>query len=309
MKKFRHFGEVVLTAALSAALLAGCGSSAAPAAGTESAKAAAVERTGETASGGQTGKEAAAGQTRLDKILAEGKITNVCEPYFAPYEFIDNTKSGQDQFRGADMELARYIAKDLGVELEIVPLEWSAVLTGVTEGKYDMACAGLGYTEERAKTMNLSDIYQQGSKQGLLIRAEDADKYKTFDDFKGKKVGFQSGTIQETLATQQLPESELVTYDLINNAVLALDAGKVDAVSVAIPNGEMFAKSNPKLAVFEGQYFERGKNGNCIGLPKGETALRDRINAIIAEVTEKGLYQQWLDEAVTEAKALGLDVN
>ena len=309
MKKFRHFGEVVLTAALSAALLAGCGSSAAPAAGTESAKAAAVERTGETASRGQTGKEAAAGQTRLDKILAEGKITNVCEPYFAPYEFIDNTKSGQDQFRGADMELARYIAKDLGVELEIVPLEWSAVLTGVTEGKYDMACAGLGYTEERAKTMNLSDIYQQGSKQGLLIRAEDADKYKTFDDFKGKKVGFQSGTIQETLATQQLPESEFVTYDLINNAVLALDAGKVDAVSVAIPNGEMFAKSNPKLAVFEGQYFERGKNGNCIGLPKGETALRDRINAIIAEVTEKGLYQQWLDEAVTEAKALGLDVN
>ncbi|MDD6716066.1 MAG: transporter substrate-binding domain-containing protein [Firmicutes bacterium] len=309
MKKFRHFGEVVLTAAVSAALLAGCGSSAAPAAGTESAKAAAVERTGETASGGQIGKEAAAGQTRLDKILAEGKITNVCEPYFAPYEFIDNTKSGQDQFRGADMELARYIAKDLGVELEIVPLEWSAVLTGVTEGKYDMACAGLGYTEERAKTMNLSDIYQQGSKQGLLIRAEDADKYKTFDDFKGKKVGFQSGTIQETLATQQLPESELVTYDLINNAVLALDAGKVDAVSVAIPNGEMFAKSNPKLAVFEGQYFERGKNGNCIGLPKGETALRDRINAIIAEVTEKGLYQQWLDEAVTEAKALGLDVN
>lgn len=309
MKKFRHFGEVVLTAAVSAALLAGCGSSAAPAAGTESAKAAAVERTGETASGGQTGKEAAAGQTRLDKILAEGKITNVCEPYFAPYEFINNTKSGQDQFRGADMELARYIAKDLGVELEIVPLEWSAVLTGVTEGKYDMACAGLGYTEERAKTMNLSDIYQQGSKQGLLIRAEDADKYKTFDDFKGKKVGFQSGTIQETLATQQLPESEPVTYDLINNAVLALDAGKVDAVSVAIPNGEMFAKSNPKLAVFEGQYFERGKNGNCIGLPKGETALRDRINAIIAEVTEKGLYQQWLDEAVTEAKALGLDVN
>ena len=309
MKKFKRFQGAVLTAVLSAALLAGCGSSASPAAaGKESAKAATTEQTGNNASGGQAGA-AATEQTRLDKILAEGKITNVCEPYFAPYEFIDNTKSGQDQFRGADMELARYIAKDLGVELEIVPLEWSAVLTGVTEGKYDMACAGLGYTEERAKTMNLSDIYQQGSKQGLLIRAEDSDKYKTFDDFKGKKVGFQSGTIQETLATQQLPESELVTYDLINNAVLALDAGKVDAVSVAIPNGEMFAKSNPKLAVFEGQYFERGKNGNCIGLPKGETALRDRVNAIIADVTEKGLYQQWLDEAVQEAKALGLDVN
>ena len=182
MKKFKRFQGAVLTAVLSAVLLAGCGRSASPAAGTDAAKTAATEQTGNSASGGQAGATATE-QTRLDKILAEGKITNVCEPYFAPYEFIDNTKSGQDQFRGADMELARYIAKDLGVELEIVPLEWSAVLTGVTEGKYDMACAGLGYTEERVKTMNLSDIYQQGSKQGLLIRAEDADKYKTFDDF------------------------------------------------------------------------------------------------------------------------------
>lgn len=91
----------------------------------------------------------AASESRLDKVLAAGKITNVCEPYFAPYEFIDNTKSGQEQFRGADMELARYIAKELGVELEIVPLEWSAVLTGVGAGKYDMAVAGMAYTPER----------------------------------------------------------------------------------------------------------------------------------------------------------------
>ena len=128
----------ILTAALTAAalILSACGGSSSSAASTEAAQPA----------------------NRLEKILAEGKITNVCEPYFAPYEFIDNEKEGQDQFRGADMEFARYIAKELGVELEIVPLEWSAVLTGVTEGKYDMAVAGLGYSEERAKNMELSDI-------------------------------------------------------------------------------------------------------------------------------------------------------
>ena len=58
----------------------------------------------------------------------------------------------------------------------------------------------------------------------IMVRAEDLDQYKTLEDFKGKKVGFQSGTLQEQLATAQLPDSELVTYDLINNAVLALDA-------------------------------------------------------------------------------------
>ena len=278
----------ILTAALTAAalILSACGGSSSSAASTEAAQPA----------------------NRLEKILAEGKITNVCEPYFAPYEFIDNEKEGQDQFRGADMEFARYIAKELGVELEIVPLEWSAVLTGVTEGKYDMAVAGLGYSEERAKNMEFSDIYKQGSEQGIMVRAEDLDRYKTLEDFKGKKVGFQSGTLQEQLATAQLPDSELVTYDLINNAVLALDAKKVDAVAVSVPNGEMFVAANGNLAVTE-VYFEQGKNGNCIAVPKGEIELKERLNEIIADVKEKGLYDEWLAQAVAEAEKLGVDTN
>lgn len=244
---------------------------------------------------------------RLEKIKAEGKITNVCEPYFAPYEFIDNSKTGQDQYRGADMELARYIASELGVELEIVPLEWSAVLTGVTEGKYDMAVAGLGYTEERSKTMNLSDVYKAGSEQGLLVRAEDLDQYHSLEDFAGKKVGFQSGTVQETLATAQLPGSELVTYDIVQNAVLALDSGKVDAVAVSIPNGEMFVAANSNLAVVTECYFEQGKNGNCVAVPKGEDELLAAINEILADVREQGLYDEWLEDARAEAEALGIE--
>ena len=253
-------------------------------------------------------EEAAAPANRLEKILATGRITNVCEPYFAPYEFIDNEKEGQDQFRGADMEFARYIAKELGVELEIVPLEWSAVLTGVTEGKYDMAVAGLGYSEERAKNMELTDVYKNGSEQGLMVRKEDLDQYQSLEDFKGKKVGFQSGTLQEQLATGQLPDSELVTYDLVNNAVLALDSRKIDAVAVSVPNGEMFAKSNPALAV-TGVYFVQGKNGNCIAVPKEETELKERLNEIIADVREKGLYDEWMEQAIAEAEQLGIETN
>jgi polar amino acid transport system substrate-binding protein len=276
MKRSKKAAVLALALALAAASLAGCGKSA--------------------------DKKAS---NRLEKILAEKKITNVCEPYFAPYEFIDNSKSGQDQFRGADMEFARYIADELGVELEIVPLEWSAVLTGVTEGKYDMAVAGLGYSEERAQNMELSDIYKPGSEQGLLVRLEDLDKYNSLEDFAGKKVGFQSGTIQEQMATGQLPDSELVTFDIVQNAVLALASGKVDAVAVAVPNGEMFVASNPDLAVTP-VHFEQGKSGNCIAVPKGETELRDRLNEIIAKVIDEGLYDQWLADATEEAQALGL---
>ena len=289
--KNKKWLSLLLTAALSLSLLTGCG-------GSSSA-------TETPAASGSGDSAPAQTQTRLDKVLAEGKITNVCEPYFAPYEFIDNTKSGQEQFRGADMELARYIAKELGVELEIVPLEWSAVLTGVGAGKYDMAVAGMAYTPERAETMAMSKIYKPGGDQGLLVPADKVNDYTSLADFTGKKVGFQSGTVQEQNVLNQLPDAEPVTFDIIQNAVLALDSGKVDAVSVSVANGEMFVSTNPDLAVSSVQ-FDNSENGNVIGFPKGETALVDAVNKIIDQVLEQGLYDQWLEEATAEAEKLGL---
>ena len=87
--------------------------------------------------------------------------------------------------------------------------------------------------------------------------------------------------------------------------MLALDSGKVDAVSVSIANGEMFVSTNPKLAVSTVQ-FDNSQNGNVIGFPKGETELVDAVNKIIDEVLEQGLYDQWLEEATVEAENLGL---
>ena len=206
---------------------------------------------------------------------------------------------------GGSFAMARYIAKELGVELEIVPLEWSAVLTGVGAGKYDMAVAGMAYTPERAETMAMSKVYKPGGDQGLLVPADKVDEYTSLADFAGKKVGFQSGTVQEQNVLTQLPDSEPVTFDIIQNAVLALDSGKVDAVSVSIANGEMFVSTNPKLAVSTVQ-FDNSQNGNVIGFPKGETELVDAVNKIIDEVLEQGLYDQWLEEATAEAENLGL---
>ena len=110
---------------------------------------------------------------------------------------------------------------------------------------------------------------------------------------------------EEQKVLTQLPDSEPVTFDIIQNAVLALDSGKVDAVSVSIANGEMFVSTNPKLAVSTVQ-FDNSQNGNVIGFPKGETELVDAVNKIIDEVLEQGLYDQWLEEATAEAENLGL---
>ena len=110
---------------------------------------------GQGASGG-AGTSAAA-SNRLEEILQRGYMEVATEPYFAPQEFIDSSKEGDEQYVGCDIELAKYIADKLGVELRIVPLEFAAVLSSVTEGKYDMAISALAYTPERAEAMNLSD--------------------------------------------------------------------------------------------------------------------------------------------------------
>ena len=80
---------------------------------------------------------------RLEEIKQRGYITVTTEPYFAPNEFIDPSKEGQEQYVGADMELAKYIADSLGVELQIVPLDFTSVLSSVSEGKYDLAISAL----------------------------------------------------------------------------------------------------------------------------------------------------------------------
>ena len=122
-------------------------------------------------------------------------------------------------------------------------------------------------------------------------------------DFAGKRVGFQSGTVQEQNVLTQLPDSEPVTFDIIQNAVLALDSGKVDAVSVSAPNGEMFVSTHPKLAVSTVQ-FDNSQNGNVIGFPKGETELVN-ASACIAEVIRAGI--QAVDVGQREASlSLGM---
>ena len=116
---------------------------------------------------------------RLAQIKEKGYIEMATEPYWAPNEFIDSSKSGDEQYVGMDIEIGKAIAKKLGVELKIVPLEFSAVLSGVAEGKYDMAISALAYSEERAAAMNMSIGYNinqdEGNGYGFLVRAGEED--------------------------------------------------------------------------------------------------------------------------------------
>lgn len=253
-------------------------------------------------------------ETRLEKILKSGEIHMATSPDFAPLEFIDDSKTGQDMYVGCDIELAKYIAEKLNVKLVVEPMDFSAVQASVAMGTVDMAIAGFAYNPERAEVAEMSAYYnitstEDDKGQTLLVPAGKEHDFATAESFSGLKIAVQNGSLQQQLANAQLPgdiKIELVAD--LGTAVLMLIEGKVDAIGVDGSNGEIFATQYPEVAVADFKYVYEGE-GNVIMMPKGETELAQAINEILAEVNDLGLYQQWEDEATALALSLGIDVN
>jgi len=247
---------------------------------------------------------------KLDSILASGKIVMATSPDFAPLEFIDPTKTGQDAIVGSDIELAKYIAQKLGVELVIESMDFAAVQAAVVQGRVDMAISGFAYTEERAEAMELSTYFNmdEGTGQGIIVKKEKAAELAKPEDFAGKKVAAQNASLQFNLLTSQLPDAvpELIT--LVSDGIMLLINGKVDAVAVSEENGEGFLH-NYDVLTFSDFFFNYESEGNVLAVTKGETDLIEAINEILLEVNELGLYSQWLDEAKELSFALGINAD
>lgn len=311
MKKF-HLKSCALacTLALSVAALAGCGSAAdaQKALQSEAATAAASSAAGSDASAESS--DAAASDDRLEAIKAAGKITMATSPDFAPYEFED-ISGGKTEYVGADIELAKYIADKIGVELEVQAMDFAACQAAVTSGHIDMSIAGYSPTPERLESMGMSHTYSpvedDGKSQGILVTKERAAELASAEDFAGKTVAAQNGALQQTLVTEQLPDTKMENITNANDAVMMLKTGKVDGFAVATTVGEQYVANYPDL-VMSDFYFTIEDDGNAVAVQKGQDALLAVIDEAVDEVMEQGLYKQWYDEATELAKSLGLDV-
>ena len=249
-------------------------------------------------------------QNRLEKILESGKLVLATSPDFAPLEFED-LSSGEAQYVGSDIELAKYIAEKLGVELEISAMDFSAVQAAIPSGQADIAISGFARTEERAQNMELStpfNITEDGGQTVLVLKGEGAN-YTAADDFSGLQIGAQNGSLQYNLVSSQLPEDvEIVPVGSLNDGVLMLETGKIDALASDLSNAELLLESHDGIETTDFM-FEYSSEGNVAAVKKGETELIEAVNEIIEEVNELGLYDQWKDEATELAKSLGLEVN
>ncbi len=228
-------------------------------------------------------------------------------PDFAPMEFVDSSKTGQDSYVGFDVTLAKFIAKELGYKLEIVPMSFDACQVAVEVGSVDLSISGYSWTETRAANYNLSDYYYAGDNETEQIIITQKSKENTFTsaaDFSGKKVAAQNASLQYDLCTSQLPEDcEIVQVGDLTTALLQLMNGDFDAMAVAKGNGDVFISAHPEELGYSGFEFEVDEKfeANVIMLPKGADELTQKVNAALKKAYDAGYYKTWYDEAMALA--------
>ena len=252
------------------------------------------------------------GNDRLAQIKAKGYIELCTEPYFAPFEYVDPTKTGDDQYQGMDLEVAKYIADKIGVDLKITALDFTAVLAGVADGKYDFAISAIAYSPERAEAMRLSDVYYAtNTGYGFIVRSEDVGKYTDIDSLKDAVVITQSGSVQEALYNQYVngacKEFKLVAN--MTDGYLAVSEGKADVCICSTASASLYAQANGGLDIPDFRFeVDPNMNGVCVAMPtEGTESLAELINQCIAELNESGKPEEWYSQYEAAAAELGIE--
>ena len=233
------------------------------------------------------------------QTINPGKLTVAISPDFAPMEFVDPTKTGQDMYVGFDVILANYIADELGLELVLMPMSFDACQTAVYAGTVDMSISGFSWTEDRAENANLSSYYYAGDnedEQVLITLKSNEGKFDSADKLAGIKVGAQNASLQQALVEAQLPGSELVLFTDIGTAVLQLKSGDFDCIAVAGGNAEAIIASNSDIALAGFNFYVDPKEtGNVVLLQKGADELTEIVNQILAQ--SEGYWGEWYEAA------------
>lgn len=255
---------------------------------------------------------------KLKDILDKGQIVLATSPDYPPSEFVDD----QGNVKGSDIMLAQYIANSLGVDLKVETMDFNAVLTAVDTGKVDIGISGFGYKADRAEQFELSHGYQSSSAAAhhtLLVPAEKTDEYKSLADFSGKKIDTQANSLQEMYVTDQIPDADLQKVATLDQAILELQTGKIDAIALDSTTAKNYAETSDGMfvSVYEknGVEFDLSQyadeSGNVAAVKKGETSLIDAVNQVIDSLATSGKYESnlYTDMYYAACDAAGVSPN
>lgn len=254
----------------------------------------------------QNGSEAGT-MNKLADIKAAGELVVGTSADYPPYEFHTEI-DGKDTIVGFDIAIAQAFADELGVELKLVDMAFESLLISLQNGDFDLVMAGLTPDEERAKTVDFTDVFFH-NKQIVIIRAEDADKYVTTEDMAGTTLGVQAGTIQETIAADLTDENKVVKLKKFPELIMELKTGKIDGVCTNTMVASAYVSAHPDLLcqdigiVWDNTGFsgaiQKGDNGEFMAF----------LNETIAKLQEDGSIDRFVAEAQELANASSEDAD
>ena len=232
----------------------------------------------------------------LERVQDAGVLKVAVSPDFAPYEFMDPSKSGQDTYVGADIEMIKYIAEKLGVEIEILAMDFDTCLAGVTQNKADCSVNGYYPSEERKKSVYFKYAYFDDSEHGVVINKEDAVKYKEASDFDGETVTAQNASAQDSIVDEYLSGAKKQLINKVTDGIQMVKSKKAVGVVLQKVVADSIVASDDTLAIAE-PVFIYDEAELVVAVNKDSKELKDKMNEIIKEINDKKLYEGWLVEA------------
>ena len=214
---------------------------------------------------------------------------------FPPYEFYDDETG---EIVGIDAEVAAAICEKMGYELEIVDMDFDAIIPAVTTGKIDFGMAGMTVTEERLQSVDFTTSYATGI-QSVIVK-EDSEITSVDDLFAegaNHKIGVQQGTTGDIYCSGDIEEAGLGTIERYKNgtdAVLALTSGKVDCVVIDNQPALKYVEANEGLKILDTEY---AVEDYAIALAK-DSELTEKINAALEELIADGTVQAIIDKYI-----------
>ena len=232
----------------------------------------------------------------LLKTVSSGKLTVATSPDFAPYEFYSLDESGNPTLAGFDIALAGYIADYLGLELEVVPMDFDGTLMELANKKTDLGMAGYSPDPARADSMDFSDIYYTGG-QSFVTSKELAGNFQTLADTNKAEyqIGAQVGSIQADLAKTNSPDADIVELSKVTDIIAEVLSGKLQGAYIETVVAETYAKTYPDLAVVLDVPYD--SEGSAVGVSKGNGALLAAVNLAIKAAVDDGSMAQFVADA------------
>lgn len=232
----------------------------------------------------------------LLKTVSSGKLTVATSPDFAPYEFYSLDESGNPTLAGFDIALAGYIADYLGLELEVVPMDFDGTLMELANKKTDLGMAGYSPDPARADSMDFSDIYYTGG-QSFVTSKELAGNFQTLADTNKAEyqIGAQVGSIQADLAKTNSPDADIVELSKVTDIIAEVLSGKLQGAYIETVVAETYAKTYPDLAVVLDVPYD--SEGSAVGVSKGNGALLAAVNLAIKAAIDDGSMAQFVADA------------